>query len=405
MEAISVILTNYLKGTITDREQRQLDEWLNESPDHAAFFQQINDPQTMGALLEKMDNYDDAFIWNKILERRRIISSGSHRVFYFPRWMWAAAIFLILGSCVYLYFTNKTNTAVEGSQISKTHDVPPGGNKAILTLSDGSKVMLDDASNGSVARQGHTKVVKLDSGRIAYYGSSTANREIVYNKLQTPRGGQYQLTLCDGSKVWLNAASSITYPVIFSGKERIVSVTGEAYFEVAHNTESPFKVNINNKAQIEVLGTNFNVKAYEEEAAIYTTLLEGSLLVGSGQTSGNSGKFQKQNVSQVKLLPGEQALLFGNTTVPIKVNKNADMDGTIAWKNKIFNFQDKTLKEIMPEIVRWYDLEVAYDPGVSDMEFGGDIPMTLTLSQVLKVLQGAEVHFRMENNKMLHVMP
>ncbi len=196
----------------------------------------------------------------------------------------AAAVIIILGLSVYFFINNskqQEKPIVEKIPQQQNNDLSPGGNKAVLTLADGSTIILDSAANGLLTHQGNIKIQKLDNGLLAYAINGkliTENDQAFYNTISTPRGGQYQITLSDGTKVWLNAASSIRFPVVFTGNERRVEITGEAYFEVAKNAAKPFKVNAAN-SEIEVLGTHFNVNSYEDEAAIRTTLLEGSVKV------------------------------------------------------------------------------------------------------------------------------
>lgn len=266
-------------------------------------------------------------------------------------------------------------------------DVNPGENKAVLTLADGSSIILDSNRNGTLATQGNTKILKLN-GMVSYNNLSKKNNTVLYNTISTPRGGQYQLVLSDGSKVWLNAASSLRFPASFSGKERKVELQGEAYFEVAKNAAMPFKVKTNGM-EVEVLGTHFNINSYEDESAIRTTLLEGSI------------KINKRGSSSL-LKPGEQALL--NKKGEIKIINHADVEEAIAWKEGKFQFDKADIHAVMRQIARWYDVDVDYQGSVAS-HFGGTISRNVNLSQVLNMLHlTGEVKFEIKDRKVV-VMP
>lgn len=245
----------------------------------------------------------------------------------------AAAITLMtVGAGVYLYFNTSTDRTKQQTQIA--NKIVAGGNKAILTLSDGKQIVLTDVNNGELAEQGNTRISKTADGKIIYQpssGSGSSAKAVVYNTVSTPRGGQFQVVLPDGSHVWLNSVSSITYPSSFSGKDRLVQLKGEAYFEIAKNPEKPFKVDVIGKQQIEVLGTHFNVEAYIEDHEIKTTLLEGSV------------KLMAPN-KEVKLKPGQIAVNDLNKNLTIK---QADVEEVMAWKNGLFVLNDVNLKDVM----------------------------------------------------------
>jgi hypothetical protein len=264
----------------------------------------------------------------------------------------------------------------------------PQSNRAAITLASGHKIYLDSAAKGILVSQGNVKLFKLADGEITYSGSNTAAE---YNTLTNPRGSRpVAMTLTDGTKVWLNAGSSLTYPVAFTGKERNVEITGEAYFEVTHHTGMPFTVKkLGDDASILVLGTHFNVNAYDDEAAMKITLLEGAVKVSKGTNSS-------------LLTPGQQAELKDGS---IRLINDADMDEVMAWKNGKFQFGEKTgIETIMRQVARWYDVETEYR-GKVNRHFWGSISRNVNVSQVLKMLEttGA-VHFKMEGMKVI-VMP
>ncbi|SEW14918.1 FecR family protein [Chitinophaga arvensicola] len=303
------------------------------------------------------------------------------------KWGWAAAsVILVLGIGIYLLNANKKNTPAPGVAVS--NDIAPGKEGAVLTLADGSQVVLDSLGNGLVTTQNGTQVV-LKSGQLSYDPTGTSGEAVAYNTIRIPKGRQFQLTLPDGSNVWLNAASSLRYPTAFTGKEREVEVTGEAYFEVTKNPSMPFKVNVNNKATIEVLGTHFNVNAYDNEVNIKTTLLEGSV------------KVRKAAQSKV-LQPGQQAQI--NPGKDITVTNHADTEKVMAWKNGVFNFEGSSLEEIMRQLERWYDIEVVYEKGIPNIEFTGEMTKGISLKGVLIALEKSDVHFRLEGRKLI-VLP
>ena len=265
------------------------------------------------------------------------------------------------------------------------NDVPPGGNKAVLTLADGTTIMLDDVKNGTLAQQGKTKVSKLD-GKLAYNSAKTGVEEILYNTISTPRGGQYQVVLPDGSQVWLNAASSLRFPTSFTGNERRVEITGEAYFEVAKNANLPFVVQVNT-SEIKVLGTHFNIMAYNEEELLKTTLLEGSVQFTSGE-------------NHATLQPGQQSQLIKNGQV--KILDNVNIEEVVAWKNGMFHFEKMDIESLMRQISRWYDIEVVYQNHKSDDKFIADIPRNTNLSDALKALElTGKVQFDVEGKTVI----
>src|SRR6185312_909605 len=304
---------------------------------------------------------------------------------------YAAAIIIICMLSVSLYFLFKPKVEY---QISKTesiqsnkNDVTPGTNKAILTLANGSSIILDSVANGTLTTQGNSKILKLN-GMLSYNTLKNKSSEVLYNTISTPRGGQYLLMLADGSKVWLNAASSLRFPANFVGKERKVELLGEAYFEVAKNAAMPFKVKVNGM-EVEVLGTHFNINSYENESTIRTTLLEGSI------------KINKNNSSSL-LKPGQQAQM--NKAGEIKIINDADVEEAIAWKEGKFQFDRADIHDIMRQLARWYDVDVEYKGTVSS-HFGGTISRDVNLSQVLNMLHlTGEVKFQIEDRKVV-VMP
>lgn len=299
----------------------------------------------------------------------------------------AAAVVVLAVAGVYLLIKRSPNEQPLSTNETSGNDIGPGGNKASLTLADGSVINLETTQNGKIAQQGNTQISKLNDGQIVYTSSDKPSGETLINTITTPRGGQYQLTLADGSKVWLNSASSIRYPDSFMGKERRVEITGEVYFEVAKNASMPFKVNVGGKKEVEALGTHFNINSYPDETTINTTLLEGSIKVIPFATQ------QSQIIA-----PGQQVQLTKNGHVII--DKKADIDKVMAWKNGYFNFDGADTKTVMRFISRWYDVDIAYEGSVPERKFGGEIGKDLKLYQVLKILEKNNLHFMLQGRQL-----
>jgi len=320
--------------------------------------------------------------------------------------MWAlraaAACFAgFLAVNIFLWLKNDSKQPVAQVQSDSKkykNDVQPGSNKAVLTLADGSTIALDDAKNGLLTQQGNTKIVKQD-GKLDYNSSKAGASEVMYNTISTPRGGQYQVELPDGSKAWLNAASSLRFPTAFTGKERRVEITGEVYFEVAKDPAKPFKVSVSSPlgadsyredgTEIQVLGTHFNVMAYKDESMLETTLLEGSV------------KFVKGN-NTAMLKPGQQLQLTPKGQ--LKVVNGVDLIKVVAWKNGFFDFDGLNFETIARQLSRWYNVEVVYKSKIDDL-FYAEIPRNTKLSVVLKALELTDkIHFEIEGSKII-VLP
>ncbi len=312
------LLFDYISDTAQDKENHRLFEQAlvlhpstlsADTESKSIIFQNIKDSDpVLKQLIEKADGKTEVVT---------PVIRSVHRVHFLRRWGWvAASILLLLLAGAYLWTTNTNEKPLvhHTQPVPSKIDVPPGKNKAVLTLSDGRTINLDDAATGQLAEDGGVNVVKSADGRIMYKTQGTTGvPNIVFNTMSTPRGGQYELTLPDGSKVWLNAASSITYPTVFTGAERNVRITGEAYFEIAKNPKMPFIVSINEQTKVRVLGTHFNVNAYPEEGKIKTSLLEGIVQINNN------------------ILRPRQAWLNGKV-----VETNVEQD--VAWKKRHLQF-------------------------------------------------------------------
>jgi transmembrane sensor len=329
--------------------------------------------------------------WKRLSANQSVVKKRSLNF-----WL-AAAVLLIIGSIGFFYFNlSKTQPAVV--RTAKNNDVVPGGNKAILTLADGRKISLTDANSGEIIKQGGLSIQKTADGKLVYTVVASAKgvkEALSFNTIETPKGGQYQINLPDGTNVWLNAASSLRYPTKFTGT-RVVELTGEGYFEVAKQKVKnhisgpgsvPFIVKTSGQ-EVEVLGTHFNINSYKEEEGIKTTLLEGSVrVIPSGL----------KEIEHSKLLkPGEQALLNEHA---IKV-KTVDTEAIIAWKNGDFVFKGDDLKSIMSRVARWYDVEVVYKGDFDHLKFGGYISRSKNISEVLNIMESTgKVHFTIDGKK------
>ena len=308
----------------------------------------------------------------------------------------AASVILLLTLGGYLFYQPSKKEAIIKQALSK-NDVLPGSNKAILTLGNGSTIILDTAPNGTLSEEGDTKVVKLEDGELSYAKSNENSNEVVYNIISTPRGGQYQVVLPDGSKVWLNASSTLRFPTAFRGNERNVELNGEGYFEVAHLTppstssgragqKRPFIVNVNG-VKVEVLGTHFNVNAYHDEGEVKTTLLEGSVSLSTVNSQ-----------QSIAIKPGEQATVK-QLQNSIEVQK-VDINEAVAWKEGQFNFKSTNITAIMRQVSRWYDVDIDYKGNVSGLNFSGIISRKENISRILNVLEATgTVHFKIEDKR------
>lgn len=315
----------------------------------------------------------------------------------------AAAALLVMASGAYIWMQRQHSGPQQAVTAAVKGNIQPGRQGAVLTLADGRKVVLDSLGNaGVIATENGTEVL-LENGELSYKAANTVTGAVLFNTMQTPRGRRFQLTLPDGTKVWMNAGSQLRYPTVFTAKERWVELTGEAYFEVAPEAHMPFKVSIGGKAAVEVLGTAFNVSAYDNELC-RTTLLQGSVRVN------NYDQAQAATAqNSVVLKPLQQAVMAteykgANRNSAITVYTNVDTDKTLAWKNGLFNFDGLSLQEAMQQLERWYDIEVVYENGVPEIPFGGEISRNVSFNGLLKMLADADLKFRVEQGRKLVII-
>lgn len=317
---------------------------------------------------------------------RKVPAKSSKRPIVGQKWflLAAASVLLLFAMGGYFYHINRGDQQNTVYSHQVVNDLPPGTTKAVLTLADGSEIILNNAANGNLAKQGSTKILKR--GKQLVYKNAGNETKVLYNTISTPRGGMYQLVLADGSNVILNSSSSIRFPTSFTGKERRVDITGEAYFEIAKNSSMPFIVNVAGKGEVTVIGTHFNVNAYPDEASINATLLEGSVRVRA-INSNNS----------CVITPGEQAEL--NTNGQISINSKPDIAVITGWKNGLFIFKSQNIGSILRQISRWYDIDVLYSGAISKETFSGIVSRNSNLLDVLKILQEGGVKFKIEGKK------
>jgi len=387
-EKLSCLLDN---PEWSNSDRRWLLEYL-EKNDTSVLFQLMQEEFSVNTgVLTDMDDETAVRLLRRI---RQQIGVGQKKVvhFNFKRWTAAAAIIVFLISGAYFLFIKRDAESPVSSGIIQTQraDILPGGNKAVLTLGDNSVIVLDESDNGKIANEGGVSVLKTDEGQLTYTELNEKPKEVVYNTVATPKGGQYHLTLSDGTKVWLNSASSVRFPVSFTGVERKVEITGEAYFEVAKNESVPFRVLVNGKEEVEVIGTHFNINSYPEEPSLKTTLLEGKIKVRPLESKGN-----------VKILnPGQQFQLYNNGSIAL--NTNPDLEEVMAWKNGKFQFGESLeIAAVMRQISRWYDVDFEIS-GKINQHIGGSISRDVNVSKVFEMLEltGA-VKFELNGRKVI----
>lgn len=377
---IQLLLDKALVQQLTPAELDQLLQWADD--------EQGGDE--LVALMEKQfesyspANADDLEYWQERkeklfsqLNRQRgqetvEIARSVHRVHFLRRgWMrYAAAVIFMVGIGVTIAVLSDKQPKNVVSTTVPDAEIIPGGDRATLTLADGSRIVLDSAANGQLADQGGAKVIKLEDGQLAYDPQST--QVVMYNTVSTPRGGQYQLTLPDGTNVWLNAASSITFPTAFIGNNRPVKISGEVYMEVKKDKSKAFIVDIEGRSTVEVLGTSFNINAYADEADIRTTLVEGSVKI-----TRNNGNGEPELAI---LKPGQQATIDKN----ISISAEVDLERTLAWKNGYFSFKESDFKAVLRQLERWYDIKVELRGNYDDMLMEGMMDRGVQLSGIIR---------------------
>ena len=381
---LNYLLDVYLNKKATDQEKDELFDFIRQSK---------NDEGLSRSLLSAWNNFQsekDLFepakseqIFNNILSRpEAVFQIKNNRRLYFA----AAAVVCFLAFGLHFFSLKKPKHHPLITKNKPVYNILPGSNKAVLKLANGKSIILDNAHVGTIANLENTRIKKAQDGLLVYNaGRPYLNQPPSINTITTPRGGQYQIILPDGSKVWLNAATSLSFPTRFTGKLRQVSVSGEAYFEVAKNAVMPFQVKTE-RAKIEVLGTHFNVMAYADEQDSKTTLLEGAIKINS-----------KNSINILK--PGQQALI--NTAGQQVIDNEADLDDAVAWKNGMFQFKDAGIQEIMRQVSRWYNVQVSYKGEITKRQFTGRIARNVDAPALLAMLQYMGVQAGIKNDQIV----
>lgn len=370
------ILSKYRLGKANDQEIRFLEAYYNVFELNDDIITDENE-KDFTVLKDTIKNTVDQRI--KAYEKQ---SAPFRLVSIWLKYTAAALILFFLSFGTYL-MTRTGNVKNNRTPVNAYQGIIPGGNKALLILGNGARITLDDARKGEVAMQAGVTITKTADGQLVYtvLNDKASRHQSLQNSISTPKGGQYQVILPDGTKVWLNASSSITYPTVFTGNERIVTLTGEAYFEVVKNKKMPFLVK-SARQTIEVLGTHFNINAYDDEAVTETTLLEGSVKVTSPSNT-------------VTISPGEQAVI--NRTGDGAISKRqVETDKEVAWKNGLFAFNGEDIRSVMRQVSRWYNIDVVYEKDIPKEKYFGEISRTSSLADVFKILELNNVSFSVE---------
>ncbi|WP_291907694.1 FecR family protein [Chitinophaga sp. CB10] len=379
------LLRKYDAGTISEQERHSMERWCNGA--------------TLGAFEEMLREAfpDRSFPEGQLLQRRRLALEAGLTVveerdsvpvapFYRRRWAAAAAAICLVAGAAWWYHASRPVAVTDDFQAAAK--IQPGHHGALLTLANGEQLQLDSLGNGVITTQQGTNLL-IDAGKLKYDVQQQGNEKIAWNTITTPRSRQFTLILPDGSMLWMNAASAVKFPVSFAGKERRIEVSGEVYVEVAQQPNQPFYVSLPNNTTVEVLGTSFNISAYNDDNNIAATLITGAINVA---TTGH----------KIQLKPGQQALVNENSN-QISINTNPDLTKVMAWKNRLFNFEGANIKDVMKQISRWYDIEVVYEGTPPEIDFGGKLSMDMSLDGILHALKDAEVHFKM-NDRQLTIM-
>ncbi|MEO8962041.1 MAG: FecR family protein [Ginsengibacter sp.] len=393
---LEYLFDRYLQQSCSREEEKDLMALIAQSDNEDEIQLLINKViENTGIKIQMSEQVAISTLQNILHKDKGLVTTVRNKPTVFKIWIRAAvaaAMVLFIAGTVYWFFDKKEdNRSAIVAPAHKQSPILPGGDRALLTMSDGTTIVLDSMQNGTL-QQGNTKINK-QGGLLIYKGlasSSQYSAPVVYNTLSTPRGGQFQLILPDGSKVWLNASSSLRFPTAFTGNHREVILTGEAYFEVAKNKEKPFRVKVGSM-QVNVLGTHFNINAYQDENTVRTSLLEGSVRIVNGD---------KTDLLQ----PGQQEVLIKkeDKSDSYRMEKrNVDMNEVVAWRNGLFQFDGGDIKTIMRQISRWYDVEILYEGKEPERSFQGKISRDAQLNDVLKILELSNVKFSLEGKKII----
>jgi len=402
VEKILCLITKYRELTLSQEEEIELQSWVAESEENRSLFTELTDQAALAEKLKVYAQVNSQAIWEKTLQQidpatKVVPLNPAQRAWW--KYATAAAVVLSLSVAGWLYFKPAVpQPVVEKQPAGETkEEITTDISKVTLTLTDGKKVILDNPNDQQKITQGNVIISRAD-GRIAYSGANGASENdpivvgstVLYNTVSTPRGGQYQVILPDGSIVWLNAASSLRFPIAFAGGERNVSLTGEAFFEVAHMTNKPFKVAVEDGSTVEVLGTRFNITAYTDDALVKTTLLQGSV------------KLTTKAAAQQLLKPGQAVLVDKNGKVEGVKEVSTDITKAVPWRAGYISLE-ADVKTVMQEIGRWYNLKIEYAGKIPTKSLKGKIPREYPIKDVLTILQdqGIALKFDEKNQKIV----
>lgn len=383
---VAYLIAGFIRNTLTDQEEQELDDWVNASDHNMLLFEDLTDRDNIETNLEMMDKVQAGQSYRQLQEKGAFNKPANNKVRIL--WLAAAAVLIIAGVFIlYRIVGNDRNSKQELVEVDSSY-LQPGGNRATLTLSDGSVIDLRAVKNGAILSSEGSGLSKPADGKLVYGPGAPPEAVTRIHTLSTPAGGQYQVTLPDGTRVWLNASTTLKYPARFVETERRVEINGEAYFEVAKNEAQPFQVGLSDGSTVNVLGTHFNVMSYNNEDVKEVTLVEGRVLVNSkGKTA--------------KLLPGMQAKIAGND---LKKEDKTDIEEITGWKNGLFVFHDAPIESIMRQVERWYDAKVVFRGEIRQL-FNASILRKEPLSKLLHLLElNGYVKFKIENNT-IYVSP
>lgn len=359
-------------GTITPEEELEFTAWFNRAED------------TSFEIFTRFDEDEEGHRDRLFLKINEKIEKGRDvkKRHFFKTGIAASLVFALFSIGLYSWYAIPSNVL----------DFPPAGNVATLKLADGTIISLNDIEEGNVVEQGGVTIMKEEDGLLTYTIDplTVPSDEFRFNTISTPKGGQYKIVLFDGTKVWLNAASSLTYPTVFSGDERKVVLKGEGYFEVAKNEDVPFKVQTD-RQEIVVLGTHFNVNSYEDEGVTKTTLLEGSVRVTSVSFDTEKEAIAGFQGASVLLKPGQQANLLGNNEINIST---VDANKGIAWKKGIFSFNDSNIEAVILEFSRWYNVDIEFKGRYPDIKLWGEIDRNVNIEEAMEILKYFDLKFK-----------
>ncbi len=389
-DRISKLLAKYIQDTLDPDEKAELDEWVSASPSNAGFLNRLKTPGTLESAFDFFSGIDSEQAWEEISEKIAPRQDRPFSVSYRKYWWYAAAVLLLVGTWKTLLTYNNKSTGAGIALEAAGRDFAPGSNKAVLLLDNETRLVVEDLQDGIIYRENNLSIEKRDGVLRYHLSAKSGNAAERLHTLYTPVGGQFSLQLPDGTQVSLNAASSLTYPVSFPDRDRLVSLEGEAFFDVATSyrtgrsgIKKTFSVQ-SRDATVQVLGTQFNVNGYPDETTLKTTLIEGSVKVSAGEQS-------------EILLPGQQAVVAAGGGIRLQ---EADTDEVIAWKNGYFQFEGQPLDQVLKQLQRWYGFETDDSAPIPSKHFTASISRNQSLSSVLRMLElSGGVRFEITDKK------